>query len=120
PRYRREILHRIVGDVLEQERIGRMRAVGAHQQRVAVARRLSHIGGRDAAIGALAIVDDDVLVESDTERLRDDAGDNVGTAAGAERHDDCDRPARIGLGGYGGVWEAAEPDRKYASHQVPK
>src|SRR5262249_9735213 len=74
-----------------------MRAVGAHQQCVTVGRRLRHIGRRDAAIGALAVVDHDVLVERDPQRLRDDAGYDVGTAAGAKRNDDCDRSAWIGV-----------------------
>jgi hypothetical protein len=43
----------------------------------------------------LAVVHHDVLIERGPEPLRDDTGYDVGAAAGAERHDDGDWPARI-------------------------
>ena len=74
-----------------------MRAVGAGEQGVAVRGCLRHIGRGDAAIGADPVVDHDALVERDAERLADDPRDDVGAAARPERHDDGDRPARVGL-----------------------
>jgi hypothetical protein len=48
--------------------------------------------------GADPVVDHDALVERDAERLANDPRHDVGAAPGPERHDDGDRPGRIGLG----------------------
>ena len=99
PRDRREVLDRIVGDVLHQEGHGRMRAVGAHEQRVAVRRRARDVQRRKRAVRARTVLDHDGLLERDAEMLADDAGDRVGGAAGTERDDDGDRLARISRSG---------------------
>ena len=101
PGDRRKILQRVVADILEQERIGRMRRVGAGEQRVCSRPGESRLRPRRSprctAVRALPIVDHDALAERDAERLGDDAGDDVSAAARPERHDDGDRPGRIGL-----------------------
>ena len=45
----------------------------------------------EGAGGARPVLDHDRLAELFLQRLRDDAADNVGAAAGSERHDDADR-----------------------------
>ena len=59
---RREILDRVVRQVLEQRRIDRDRGRG-EQQRVAVRRRARHLPHADIAGGAAAVVDHDLLAE---------------------------------------------------------
>ena len=95
-RDRREILHRIVGERLEQMGIGRMRRVGRHQQRVAVGRGARDVSGGDTPLRRL-VLDDDAPIERDRELLCDDTGDRVCAAAGGERHHDGDRLCRISL-----------------------
>ena len=93
-RDRREVLDRIVGQVVEQRGVHRDRGRG-HQQRVAVrlgARGLSHA---DVAGRAAAIFDDDALPERLRHEGRKDAADDVGRSARRERHDHRDRPVRI-------------------------
>src|SRR5919201_3381242 len=51
-RDRREILQRIVADVLHQKRRGRMRTVGAHEQGVAVRRRARDVERRERPVRA--------------------------------------------------------------------
>ena len=96
-RHGREVLHRVVGDVLHQERRRGVRRVRRHQQRVAVGRGARDIHRRDGAVGAGTGLDDDALLQRHAERLGDHAGDRVAGAAGAERGDDGDRLVRIGL-----------------------
>ena len=100
-RDRREVLDRIVGQVLEQAGIHRDRGRG-EQQRMAVrigARHQRHAG---VAAAAGAIVDDHALAERLRQRLGQDARDDVGRPAGRERHDQRDGAGRIvRLGGRG-------------------
>jgi hypothetical protein len=66
-------------------------AGGHHAERVAV---LVGAGDRlvaEGAGGAGPVLDHDRLAELFLQRLRDDAADDVGAAAGSERHDDADR-----------------------------
>jgi hypothetical protein len=82
------------------------RADGAHEQRVAVARRLRGQRCADVAARARTVVDHDGLAERLAQLQADDAGQDVGGATGRERHDHGDRLGRIGalrLGaGHGG------------------
>ena len=98
PRHRREVLHRVVAHVLHQERDGRKRRVGRHQQRVAVRRGVRGVECGQRAVRARAVLDDDGLLERDAERLGDHAADRVAGAAGAEHGDEGDRLARIVVG----------------------
>jgi hypothetical protein len=95
---RREILDRIVGQLLEQEGIGRVRRVGGHEQRVAVRRRFRRGLGADDGRSARLVVDDEGLIEGGLELVGDEARDDVGGAAGGEGHDDPHRPVGIALG----------------------
>ncbi len=77
--------------------------VRADQQRIAVGRRARHELGADAAAGAGAVVDHHRLSERLADLIADDAADNVGIAAGRERHDQPDRP--VGKSGEGIAWQ---------------
>ena len=92
----REILQRIVAELGLHEGIDGERAVRADEQRVAVGRRARHRFGADAAAGAAAVVDHHRLAERARDPFADQAADDVGIAAGRERHDQMDRPVRIG------------------------
>jgi hypothetical protein len=50
----------------------------------------------DRSAGATAIVDHHRLTKRAGDTLADDAADDVGIAARRERHDQMDRPLRIG------------------------
>ena len=98
PRDRGEVLHRIVADVLHQVGRRRMRAICAHEQRVAVRRRARDVKRRQRPVRARAVVDHDGLLERSAEVLSDHAGDRVGGAARPERNNHRDRLGRIGVG----------------------
>ena len=72
--------------------------VECHQQRVAVGIGLGDHVGADIAVGAGAVVDDDLLAECFAEFLADGARQRVGRTAGSVGHDQPDRFVRIGLG----------------------
>ena len=93
---RREILDRIVRQVSAQTHRHRVRARGGDADRVAVGRRLGDRVGADIAAGADPVVDHDLLAQPGPQPLRQDARDDVGAAAGRERHDQPDRPVRPG------------------------
>ena len=61
-------------------------------ERVAVGGGVRDRFGAEIAAGAGAVLDHELLAEPLTKLLRHDAGDNVGAAAGRERHDQMDRP----------------------------
>src|SRR5262249_20757716 len=65
---------------------------------VAVRRRAGDVLSRQRSVRAGTILDDDVLVERDAERLGDDTADRVACAAWSEHCDQRDRLARIVLG----------------------
>ena len=91
---RHEVLERIVGRRRIEARIDHEGA-GADQQGVAVRRHAGDRGGRDVAAGAAAVLDDHRLAERFAERRVDDAGGDVGAAAGREAHHHGDLPVRI-------------------------
>ena len=85
-----------------------------HQQRVAVRRGLCRLGGADDAGGAGAVLDEERLLESFAQLLRDVAADQIGRAPGAERDDHFDRtvgPLRRRLGQCGKGGERKRGDR---------
>ena len=99
PRDQGEILVGVIGQLVEQERIERQRAVIDHADRVAVGVGLrALLGGRDAA-GAAAVLDHQLLAEPGGELGRRRPHDHVGDAAGGDRHDHPDRPVGVGLRG---------------------
>ena len=97
-RHRHEILERLVGHLLAHRHVdGHGRAGGLHQ-RVAVRRRAHDLHGGERRRGARPVLDDERLAELLLELLRDQPRQQVGAAAGGERHHDGHRPRRILLG----------------------
>ncbi len=78
-------------------RIGRLRGVGGHEQRVAIGRRARDELRRDAAECAGAAVDDDRLARLLGDLGTHCAGQSIRGAAGAGTDHDGDRLGRIGL-----------------------
>ena len=102
---RREVGHRVVGQVLEQ--------AGVHDQRVDRRHQGQPVGlgardllAADIARGAGDVVDDDRLAEPGRQLLRHEAGDDVGTGARREGHDDAHRLVGPGEGGPGARQDA--------------
>jgi hypothetical protein len=91
---RLEVSHRIVWDLLLQQRHRGVRQRQREHQRVAVGRRLGDEIGRHDAARAWLGIDDHRLVPTLLQRLAVDPRDVVdGSPGGAERHD-TDRPVR--------------------------
>src|SRR4051812_24526370 len=95
-RHELEVLERIVGDLVEEDWIDR-KAVDVEQDGVAVRWRLRDLHGADAAARAADILDIELLAELLAELLHDEPRENVGRAAGCERHDDAHGPRGISL-----------------------
>ncbi len=93
----REIGDRIVGQLLVEALIGRMRRVGRDQHGVPVGLGAGHVLGGEKAARARHVVDDDGLPEARRHLLAQHARQRVGGAARRERHDELDRPIRIGI-----------------------
>src|SRR5579864_8862817 len=74
-----------------------MRTDGGHEQRVPVRGRFRDQLGTDAAAGAATIVDDDLLLESLAQELRERSRDNVGGSAGRKWNDEANRLVRISI-----------------------
>ena len=94
-----EILRRIER-LLVEPRIDSMRDRD-DEQRVAVGSGFGREVGADNAAGARAVVDKNLLAKLFAELIGDDPPDHVVTAAGRERNDQPDRPARIIVRGNG-------------------
>jgi hypothetical protein len=58
----REVFHRVVGQLLEQVLVGRVRGVGGDEHGVAIGPGLGHLLRGDEAAGAGLVVDDDGLL----------------------------------------------------------
>ena len=78
-------------------RIGRHDGTGRHEQRVAIRVRLGREIAADVAARAAAIINNNGLAPQFSQLLRDDARDNVVSAAGREGNDDAHRANRIVL-----------------------
>ncbi len=70
----------------------------AHQQRVAVRRRLGDQVRADIASGACAVVDHDLLAERARQALGQRTADDIGGTAGRVRHHEADRLVGIVVG----------------------
>ncbi len=81
----RDLIHRAGADV---------RGPLSDHQRVAVGRRAIETGHADGPAGTTHILDHHRLAERGLHALGDDARDDIGHAAGRERHDHSDRPRR--------------------------
>src|SRR5262245_38305731 len=95
-RHRLEVLDDIVWQGLRRG----IDDVGLHvpeAERVAVRCRAGDAADADGAAGAAHVLDHHRLAEEASHRLREDAAQRVGGAAGGIRHDHRDRPRGIGL-----------------------
>ena len=92
-----KILARIVTDIRVERGIDRERAGAAEAERVAVGLRARDLAGRDAAAGAAAILDHDLLAERRAHPVGDDARHGVVAAARRVGNDQGDRAGRIVL-----------------------
>ena len=96
-RDRREVVHEVIRQVLEQQRVDGVDRRRQHQ-RVAVRRRLrDRVGADRSARPARAVFDDRRPARDLIELLHQDAGDAIDRSAGRERHDHGDGAVRIGL-----------------------
>ena len=87
---------RVVGQLGEM-RPDRQLALVAHQQQVAVGRRLGDRLRGDHAGAAGAVLDHQRGLPASASFCADDARQDVADAAGLRRHQDADRPRRIVL-----------------------
>ena len=77
-----------------KEPVDHVAAQGPQQQRVTIGRRLSHHPGADTAAGTRPVLDHERNAELCLHVLLQDACEQVGRAAGGERHHDGHRPLR--------------------------
>ena len=97
----REALERVVTDFLDR-RADHQRADMRHADRVAVRFRVRQDLHRDHAVGAGAIVDDDLGAKTDREFGLQDARNQVGGATGREADNKTHRFGRRPVGGKSG------------------
>ena len=91
---RLDVLDRIVGHVLLNILVDRVGARRADDEGVAVRIGLGDEIGGDVAACARLVLDDELLAVFFRELLRHEAAENVGGAAGGERHDEFHRMVR--------------------------
>ena len=90
-----EILSRIIGQLLVERRIHRHGPAGRHHDGVAIGRALRDLDRGCHRAGAGAVLDHERLAEAVGELLADQSPEDVGAAAGGERHDEIDLMAGI-------------------------
>ena len=95
---RREIAHRIEGQLCVQSDVGGHGRVRADHQRVPIRRRLRRRLHANDPARARPIFDHDLLAETFGEPLRNEAGQNIGAASSALGHDHAQRPIGVSLG----------------------
>ena len=95
----REVPERIIGEIADGGRVHHQGGVHRGQERVAVRGGAGDLLGADHRVGAGPVLDHDRLPPILAHALGDHAREDVGRAAGRERHDDADRPAGKWLGG---------------------
>jgi len=95
---RRKVPDGVVRQVLQQAGISRMGGVARREQSVTIRSGTGHLTSRDQAVGAWLIVYDDRLAESYAQLTDDNAGYDIGAAAGGKGRDDNDHMVGIGLG----------------------
>ena len=98
-RHHRQVLQRIVGELLIERRVDRERAARREQQRVTVRRGLRDGRGRCRGAGARAVLHDEGLAEPLGELLRHQPADDINRSTCGERHYDGDLARRIVLRG---------------------
>jgi hypothetical protein len=97
---RREILHRIVGEIRIERRIDDEGRFRTDEQSVAVARLVRDIFGGDLIIGARLVFHDRLRAPIGIKAPRQHAGQEVGDAARRRRRDDGDGFRRIIAGAH--------------------
>src|SRR5690606_5738261 len=107
---RHEVVDRVVRNLLVDGRVGGRGGHRGHAEGVAVGGGAHHFGGADHAAAASLVFDHHGLPQRLAQRVGDGAGDDVGGAAGCERHHQANRLAGVGLrahraGGQGGSGE---------------
>src|SRR2546423_3641435 len=115
-RDRREILVRVVGQILVEMLCRRDRPINAHEQRVAVGRRLGRGLGADVAARAAAVIDDEGLAERLVQPGGERAADDVGSRSWRKRDDHAYGFRRIGLSGR--EQRREQEKRHNAFHQI--
>jgi hypothetical protein len=94
---RREVLARIIAEIVKQAGSGPQRRIRDQEDGVAVGRGFRRGPGGDRAAGARSIVDDDLLSQRFAHLVGDAARRRAGAAAGSERNDECDQTVRVAL-----------------------
>ncbi|MNN12870.1 hypothetical protein D3C81_1258790 [compost metagenome] len=115
PGDRREVLARIVVDLLVERLVDGHRAA-AHDQCVAIGRGLRGDFHADIAAGAGAVFHHDGLAELLAEPLGQGAREDVGGLSGREGHDQLDGTVRIG--GVGGAGDAQQQGHKGGARRL--
>jgi hypothetical protein len=82
----REVFHRIVGLLAVEPRVDDECRFRAHQQRVAVGRRLCDVLRTDLVRGAGFVLDDDLLAPALGQSLPEHPRENIGYTAGRSRY----------------------------------
>src|SRR3984885_2410545 len=95
-RDRRNVADEIEIEIVEKRCVDRV-AGGDQKQRVAVRRSARHVFGGEIAAGAGAVFDDESLPQPLRKPFRDQAGDDIGRAAGNGADEQADRPGWIGV-----------------------
>ena len=111
-RDRREILHRIVGQMVVERLVDGERGRGRQQQRVAVGRGPRHLLGAEGGAGARLVLDDDGAGKPGLQLIGDHAAEQIGGAARRIRHDQFDGLARDRPPRPGPATPSAKPARR--------
>lgn len=89
---RREIAHRVEGELAVHARVDRKRAVEAHHEGVAVRGRARDEFRADVAVGSGPVVHQHLLAEGVRQLLSEDAREHVGGSSRGKGHDHAHRP----------------------------
>ena len=100
-RHRREVLHRVVGQLVVEAGIEGHRPACADEQRVAVGRGLRDKVGADDRVRARLVLDDEGLPEPLLQLRADQAPEDVVGAPGRKPDDEAHGLGRVGVRGLG-------------------
>ena len=92
-----KLFSRIPLQGLVERRIGDVRAGITEEQRIAVGHGARHVGGRDVAVGAGAVLHHELLAERPRQTFANKPRGEIAAAAGGARHHDGHRAVRIAL-----------------------